>query len=111
LAMRRAVARLPIVPDVALIDGNVAPPGLPCLTRCVVGGDGISLSIAAASIVAKVVRDRLMARLGVRYPGYSWASNAGYATRAHLDALRTLGPTRHHRAGFAPVAQQALAFD
>jgi ribonuclease HII len=111
LAMRRAVARLPVVPDVALIDGNVTPPGLPCRARCIVGGDGISLSIAAASIVAKVVRDRLMVRLGVRYPGYFWENNAGYATRAHLDALRTLGPTRHHRAGFAPVAQQVLAFD
>jgi len=111
LAMRRAVARLPATPDLALIDGNVAPPGLACPTQCVVGGDGISLSIAAASIVAKVVRDRLMARLAVRYPGYSWETNAGYATREHIVALRTLGPTRHHRAAFAPVAQQVLVFD
>jgi ribonuclease HII len=111
LAMRRAVARLPAAPDLALIDGNVAPPGLSCPTRCVVGGDGISLSIAAASIIAKVVRDRLMMRLSLRYPGYSWETNAGYATEAHLAALHALGPTRHHRAGFAPVAQRMLVFD
>src|SRR5882757_295520 len=79
LAMCRAVARLPVVPDLALVDGNV-PPDLPCRVQCVIGGDGISLSIAAASIVAKVVRDRLMQRLDRRYPGYFWASNAGYAT-------------------------------
>jgi len=107
LAMCRAVARLPSAPDLALVDGNV-PPALRCPVRCVVGGDGISLSIAAASIVAKVVRDRLMQRLDRRYPGYFWASNAGYATAAHRTALETLGPTRHHRAGFAPVAQRIL---
>ena len=111
LAMRRAVARLPAPPDLALIDGNVTPAGLACPTRCIIGGDGISLSIAAASIVAKVTRDRLMTRLAVRYPGYSWETNAGYATREHIRALRALGPTRHHRAGFAPVAQQVLVFD
>lgn len=110
LAMCRAVARLPAVPDLALVDGNF-PPALCCPVQCVVGGDGISLSIAAASIVAKVVRDRLMERLGRRYPGYSWHTNAGYATRAHRDALDVLGPTRHHRAGFASVAQRMLIFD
>jgi ribonuclease HII len=103
LAMCRAVARLPIAPDLALIDGNRAPVLL-CETRCVVGGDGISLSIAAASIVAKVVRDRLMARLDRRYPGYGWAQNAGYPTAAHREALRTLGLTPHHRVAFGPVA-------
>jgi len=107
LAMCRAVARLPTAPDLALVDGNVAP-ALSCPVRCVVGGDGVSLSIAAASIVAKVVRDRLMERLGRRYPGYFWHTNAGYGTQAHQEALRTLGPTRHHRAGFAPVAQRLL---
>ena len=110
LAMRRAVARLPTVPDLALVDGN-RPPGLACDTRCVVGGDGISLSIAAASIVAKVVRDRLMERLDRRYPGYFWSTNAGYGTAAHLRALQVLGVTPHHRAGFAPVAQRLLIFD
>ncbi|MGD0432181.1 MAG: ribonuclease HII [Acetobacteraceae bacterium] len=107
LAMCRAVARLPAPPDLALVDGNW-PPALRCPVQCVVGGDGVSLSIAAASIVAKVVRDRLMERLGRRYPGYFWATNAGYATPAHRQALQALGPTPHHRAGFAPVAQLLL---
>jgi ribonuclease HII len=109
LAMHRAVKRLPHPPDLALVDGNY-PPTLTCPVQCVVGGDGISLSIAAASIIAKVVRDRLMERLGRRYPGYFWHTNAGYATQAHREALQTLGPTRHHRAGFASVAQQLLIF-
>jgi ribonuclease HII len=107
LAMSRAVARLPAPPDVALVDGNQPPP-LPCAVRCVVGGDGLSLSIAAASIVAKVLRDRAMARLAVRWPGYGWERNAGYPTAAHREALIRLGPTRHHRIGFAPLRQLAL---
>lgn len=99
LAMRRAVARLPRAPDHVLVDGNVAPDlAVPCTV--LVGGDGISLSVAAASIVAKVVRDRAMARLDVRYPGYSWSRNAGYGTATHRDAIATLGPTPHHRHGF-----------
>ena len=106
LAMRRAVARLPAPPDLALIDGNRAP-SLPCAVRCVVGGDARCLSIAAASIVAKVVRDRAMARLAVRLPGYGWERNAGYGTAAHRAALRLLGPTRHHRAGFGTVRRMA----
>ena len=104
LAMRRAVARLPAAPDHALVDGNAAPL-LACPVQCVVGGDGVSLSIAAASIVAKVVRDHLMERLGLRYPGYSWHTNAGYGTAAHHEALERLGPTPHHRVGFGPVAR------
>ncbi len=107
LAMARAVARLPTCPDLAIIDGNRAPT-LACPTRCVVGGDARSLSIAAASIVAKVTRDRLMRRLDGRCPGYGWHSNAGYATGAHRTALRALGPTRHHRAAFGTVRQLAL---
>ncbi len=102
LAMRRAVARLPAPPDLALIDGN-RPPALPCPTRCVVGGDAVSLSIAAASIVAKVLRDRGMARLAVRFPGYGWEANAGYGTASHRAALRRLGPTPHHRRDFGTV--------
>ncbi len=102
LAMRRAVARLPAPPDLALIDGN-RPPALPCPTRCVVGGDAVSLSIAAASIVAKVLRDRGMARLAVRFPGYGWEANAGYGTAFHRAALRRLGPTPHHRRDFGTV--------
>ena len=102
LAMRRAFARLATKPDFALVDGNRAP-GLPCPTQCVIGGDGINLSIAAASIVAKVVRDRAMARLHQRYPAYGWSSNAGYGTRIHVEALLRLGPTPHHRTAFGTV--------
>ena len=102
LAMRRAVERLAMPPDWALIDGNKAP-RLACPARCVVGGDAVSLSIAAASVVAKVVRDRGMARLDRRWPGYGWAANAGYPTAAHLAALAQLGPTPHHRMGFRPL--------
>ncbi len=107
LAMCRAVARLPAPPDLALVDGNIAP-ALACAVRCVVGGDARCLSIAAASIVAKVVRDRAMARLAVRWPGYGWDTNVGYATEFHRAALLRLGPTRHHRPGFASVAQLTL---
>lgn len=107
LAMHRAVSRLPLLPDLALVDGNY-PPKLACPVQCVVGGDGISLSIAAASIIAKVVRDRAMARLAGRYPGYGWEVNAGYATLIHREALIRLGVTRHHRPSFGSVAQLAL---
>lgn len=108
LAMRRAVARLGTVPDLALVDGNY-PPKLACAVRCVVGGDALCLSIAAASIVAKVVRDRAMVRLAARFPGYGWHANAGYATASHREALHRLGPTRHHREAFGTVAQLRLA--
>lgn len=109
LAMRRALDALPAVPHWALIDGNVTP-SLPCRTRAVVGGDGLSLSIAAASIIAKVTRDRLMRALARRYPGYGWETNVGYATEEHRAGLFALGPTRHHRLSFAPV-QLSLDFD
>ncbi len=108
LAMRRAVLRLPALPDLALIDGNRAPAppfGLPCTTRCLVGGDGLSLSIAAASILAKVLRDRAMARLGARWPAYGFARHMGYPTAAHRAALAQHGPCPHHRRGFAPVEE------
>lgn len=102
LAMRRAVARLPQVPDHVLVDGNITPGFvMPC--SAIIGGDGISLSIAAASIAAKIARDRLMARLETKYPGYGWSHNAGYATRQHRDAITTLGITVHHRSGFGPL--------
>jgi ribonuclease HII len=107
LAMRRAVARLGVAPDLALVDGNY-PPKLDCTVRCVVGGDAQCLSIAAASIVAKVVRDRAMARLAVRFPGYGWELNAGYATALHREALVRLGATHHHREAFGSVAQLRL---
>lgn len=108
LAMGRAVARLPAPPDFALVDGN-RPPVLPCPVRCVIGGDGRCLSIAAASIIAKVVRDRLMARLAPRYPEYDWQRNAGYGTPVHRQALLALGPTRHHRPTFGLVARLMVA--
>jgi ribonuclease HII len=107
LAMRRAVSRLGVAPDLALVDGNY-PPKLACPLRCVVGGDALCLSIAAASIVAKVVRDRAMARLAVRFPGYGWDANVGYATVLHREALVRLGPTHHHREAFGTVAQLRL---
>lgn len=108
LAMRRAcdalAERLGRPIDHALIDGPHAP-SLPCPAHPVVGGDGRSLSIAAASIVAKVHRDALMADLARDFPGYGWERNAGYGTAAHLDALARLGVTPHHRRSFAPVAR------
>ena len=102
LAMRRAVARLTHMPDLALVDGNRAP-SLPCPVRTVVGGDRLSLSIAAASIVAKVARDRLMARLALDHPGYGWERNAGYGTAEHRAGLARLGPCLHHRRSFRPI--------
>ena len=102
LAMRRAVVRLAHLPDLALVDGNRAP-CLPCPVRTVVGGDRLSLSIAAASIVAKVARDRLMARLAFDHPGYGWERNAGYGTAEHRAGLARLGPCVHHRRSFRPI--------
>jgi len=104
LAMAEALAGLDAVPDVALVDGN-RPPPLPCRVRTVVGGDGRSLSIAAASIVAKVARDAMMVELAETFPGYGWETNMGYGSKAHLDALGRLGVTPHHRRTFAPVAR------
>ena len=103
LAMRRALDNLPFQPDFALVDGNRAP-DLPCPCRTVVKGDSRSLSIAAASIVAKVTRDRLMRRLAEEFPGYGWERNAGYGTAEHRAALERLGITPHHRRSFAPIA-------
>ena len=103
LAMQRAVSALAAPPAFALIDGNVAP-ALCCPTHTVVQGDGLCLSIAAASIVAKVTRDRLMANLAVEHPGYGWERNAGYGTEEHRAAIERLGITRHHRRSFAPIA-------
>ncbi len=102
LAMARAVATLGIVPDIALVDGNVAP-NLPCPVTTVVKGDALSFSIAAASVVAKVTRDRIMHGLALRHPGYGWERNVGYATAEHGAAIRRLGVTAHHRRSFEPV--------
>lgn len=105
LAMARAVRRLRGPLAVALVDGNSLPPGLPCPARAVVRGDGLSLSIAAASVVAKVARDRIMAALARRHPAYGWERNAGYGTPRHRAGLEAAGPTPHHRRTFAPVAR------
>jgi len=102
LAMQRAVNELAVMPNVALIDGNKAPK-LACKTVTIIGGDAKSLSIAAASIIAKASRDRIMASLAVEYPGYSWESNAGYGTVSHQQGLKMQGITLHHRKSYAPI--------
>jgi ribonuclease HII len=106
LAMRRAVASLNSVPTYALIDGNRKPKEFPCALETIVKGDGKSLSIAAASIVAKVTRDRYMVELAREYPGYGWESNAGYPTPDHRKAIIALGLTPHHRKTFGTVKKQ-----
>ncbi len=103
LAMNRAVHQLDLTPHHALIDGNKLPKNLPCQATTVVKGDSISLSIAAASIIAKVTRDRIMTALASVHNGFGWERNAGYGTAAHMKALEILGPTQWHRASFAPV--------
>lgn len=107
LAMRRAVLRLPLLPGLALVDGNRAP-DLPCPARCIVGGDGRSLSIAAASILAKTLRDAGMARLDARWPAYGFAQHQGYPTASHRAALLAHGPCPHHRRGFRPVDEARI---
>lgn len=102
LAMRRAFDMLPVTPDIALIDGN-RKPDLPCVMRMIVGGDAMCLSIAAASIVAKVTRDRIMRELAQEFPHYGWEKNAGYGTAHHQKALAEYGVTPHHRRSFAPI--------
>jgi ribonuclease HII len=101
LAMERAVAGLKA--DHALIDGNLIPRGLTCPATAIVKGDAKCLSIAAASIIAKVTRDRIMVDLAQQHPGYGWEANAGYPTKAHLAALRNLGVSPWHRRSFKPV--------
>ena len=103
LAMRRAIEGLPVAPDHALIDGNRLPAGLNCSAEAIIKGDARSLSISAASIVAKICRDRLMVDLAQQHPGYGWEKNAGYGTKAHQEGLRNLGVTPHHRRSFKPV--------
>jgi ribonuclease HII len=107
LAMRRAPRRLGVVPTDVLVDGLPCPE-LECAHQAIIDGDAKCHSIAAASVIAKTMRDLLMDRLAARYPAYAWATNRGYATPEHLDALQLHGPTRHHRWSFAPVAQLEL---
>ncbi|MFQ5704829.1 MAG: ribonuclease HII [Gemmatimonadales bacterium] len=104
LAMRRALARLRVAPDYVLVDGSPFPE-LGTAHEAIVRGDGTCLTIAAASVLAKCVRDRLMLLLARRYPGFGWDHNKGYATRSHLNALDRSGPTPHHRSSFSPVVQ------
>lgn len=108
LAMARAVAALPVKPAFLLIDGRFVPHNLDLPARAVVRGDGKSLSIAAASIIAKVTRDRIMADLAARHPGYGWEQNAGYGTAQHRRALDHLGVTAHHRRSFRPIAEKLV---
>jgi ribonuclease HII len=107
--MRRAVAALPSLPRHILIDGNLTP-DLGCPATAIVKGDGISVSIAAASIIAKVTRDRIMRDLDLPHPGYGFAQHKGYGTAAHLAAIARLGPSPVHRRSFAPFRQSALDF-
>jgi ribonuclease HII len=102
LAMARAVKALRFAPAFALVDGNDAP-ALPCPCDTIIDGDALSLSIAAASIIAKVARDLRMRELDAEFPGYGWHSNKGYGTKDHVKALNKLGPSPHHRRSFAPV--------
>jgi ribonuclease HII len=108
LAMARAVAALPRKPDHALVDG-LPVRGLPVPHTALVAGDTLSLSIAAASILAKVTRDRLMTALDAEYPQYGFARHKGYGVREHLEALRSHGPSPVHRRSFQPVAQTQFA--
>ena len=103
LAMKRAVGNLNKVPVKALIDGNTIPPNLPCVSECIVKGDTKVVSIAAASIIAKVVRDRFMTKLAQLHPGYGWERNFGYGVKEHQEALKTLGVTSEHRRSFKPI--------
>ncbi len=102
-AMSRALAGLPCRPDHVLVDGRDLPPGLCCPGEAIIGGDGLSVSIAAASIVAKVTRDRLMGEMGRAFPEYGFERHMGYSTVRHLEALGLHGPCPHHRQSFAPV--------
>ncbi len=104
-AMRQAVLGLTVAPDYALVDGRDVPPGLPCPAAAVIRGDARSLSVAAASVVAKVTRDRIMRAWDTSYPQYGFARHKGYGTVAHLRALREHGPCPIHRRTFAPVRQ------
>ena len=105
LAMRRALEKLPQLPDIAIIDGNRNPKDFPCPSTTVIKGDAKSYSVAAASIMAKVYRDRFMSSLAQIYPGYGFEKNAGYGTKAHVEGLKKLGITPEHRKTYRPIAE------
>ena len=110
LAMLRAFEGLGIMPGMAIVDGN-RPPKLPCPVKMVIGGDESCMSIAAASIIAKVTRDRMMQELAEEFPYYGWESNAGYGTASHQKGLREYGVTPHHRKSFAPIRALLAAME
>lgn len=105
LAMWRAVSALKCKPDMALVDGNCMPVGFVCPSKTIVKGDAKSFSIAAASVMAKVYRDHLMAELAQKYPWYGFEKNAGYGTKAHIDGLKQHGITPEHRKSYRPIAE------
>lgn len=111
LAWRRALDSLGCGVTMALIDGNKTPKDFPCAVRTIVKGDGKSLSIAAASVIAKVTRDRYMKELALIHPGYGWETNVGYPTKTHRDAIVALGLTPHHRRSFGPVRERLAGPD
>ena len=102
LSMKRAISKLSVKPDLTLIDGNFAPGGLKNY-KTIINGDEKVKVISAASIIAKVFRDRLMIKLSEKFSNYAWDSNFGYGTKAHLNGLKKFGVTAHHRKGFRPV--------
>lgn len=108
LGMRRALETLSLLPTLALIDGNRLPRELPCPARAIVGGDASEPAISAASILAKVHRDRLMCAYAAQYPGYGFAQHKGYPSASHLAALQELGPCAIHRRSFAPVRNRLV---
>ncbi|MBS0383105.1 MAG: ribonuclease HII [Proteobacteria bacterium] len=108
LGMTRALERLAVPPTLALIDGNRLPKSLPCSARAIVGGDASEPAISAASILAKVTRDRILVEYDARWPGYGFAQHKGYPSPAHLAALQRLGPCPEHRRSFAPVREACL---
>ena len=110
MAMRRAFEKLPVAPCHAIIDGNMKP-GLPCAETTIVEGDHLSYSIAAASILAKVARDKMMRELAPAYPRYGWETNVGYGTPEHRAAIEAHGLTPHHRVSFKPVYEQLSLID
>lgn len=110
LAMRRAIMALPITPDMAMIDGIHCPIEIPCEARTIVNGDATVAAISAASILAKVSRDRLMMEIGKNYPQYFFEKHMGYGTKIHLQALNQFGPCMHHRKSFSPVKKAALLY-
>ncbi len=105
LAMKRAVENLSIKPDMALIDGNRLPKRFVCETRCIIKGDALSLSISAASVMAKVYRDRLMKEMALKYRGYGFEKNAGYGTKEHIEGLKKYGITPEHRKSYKPIKE------